>query len=276
MALTEQVELLGKGLYGGKIPDILTITAIPTVSELDYVSAEDFDKTMINSILPKCVEEKHIDFGNLLEIDYHWLLRCLRILNYGPYISTNLILCPTCGTLNGDYQCNLYNVDCITLPDGFKGTVTIPRDSFIDFNGDVQLRLLTIQEALNAEKDMAFNYNDKKNLELARYCYMIKKLGNVENVPPVEMKLAIERELSRADYLLLGNLIREHTDFGLRAGGICTCPKCGEEARFLTFINERYFRPSMADLTRWKEDRNRGRTENSSGSKTNTVQKHTR
>ena len=38
--LSEQIELLGKGLYSASksnIPDVLTIKSIPTVTELDYV-----------------------------------------------------------------------------------------------------------------------------------------------------------------------------------------------------------------------------------------------
>ena len=81
--LSEQIELLGKGLYSASksnIPDVLTIKSIPTVSELDYVGSEDFDKVMLDKILPAAVEEK-INFRELLEIDYYWLCRCLRILN---------------------------------------------------------------------------------------------------------------------------------------------------------------------------------------------------
>ena len=42
MAISEKIELLGKGLYDD-IPDQLTLKNIPTASELDYVGAEDFD-----------------------------------------------------------------------------------------------------------------------------------------------------------------------------------------------------------------------------------------
>ena len=66
MAISEKIELLGKGLYKD-IPDTLTLTSIPTASELDYVGGEDFEKTMIDIILPKAVQES-IDFNQLLEI----------------------------------------------------------------------------------------------------------------------------------------------------------------------------------------------------------------
>ena len=50
MAISESIELLGKGLYKGTgIPDVLTLQALPTISELEYISSEDFDDTMIKS-----------------------------------------------------------------------------------------------------------------------------------------------------------------------------------------------------------------------------------
>ena len=82
MAISEKVELLGGDYYKDSgIPKVLTLTSIPTASELEYVSAEDFDETMISTILPKAVEED-VDFNKLLEVDYQWVLRCLRIINY--------------------------------------------------------------------------------------------------------------------------------------------------------------------------------------------------
>lgn len=59
MAISESIELLGKGLYKGTgIPDVLTLQALPTISELEYISSEDFDDTMIDKILPQAVKEK--------------------------------------------------------------------------------------------------------------------------------------------------------------------------------------------------------------------------
>ena len=63
MAISESIELLGKGLYKGTgIPDVLTLQALPTISELEYISSEDFDDTMIDKILPQVVKEK-IDYA---------------------------------------------------------------------------------------------------------------------------------------------------------------------------------------------------------------------
>ena len=80
MAISEKIELLGKGLYGGEIPDILTLKNIPTSSELDYVGGEDFIATMLDVIFPKAIEEQ-IDFHKLLEIDFHWIFQFLLWLN---------------------------------------------------------------------------------------------------------------------------------------------------------------------------------------------------
>ena len=118
MALSEKIELLGKGLYKN-IPDELTLASIPTISELDYVSGEDFDETMINKILPKAVEED-VNFRELLEIDYQWICRCLRILNFGPYHTTNAVYCGSCGERSyGEYLVDLRTIECKVLPEGF-------------------------------------------------------------------------------------------------------------------------------------------------------------
>lgn len=41
MPVSEKIQLLGKGMYKD-IPDELTLNAIPTSAELDYVGGEDF------------------------------------------------------------------------------------------------------------------------------------------------------------------------------------------------------------------------------------------
>ena len=138
--ISEKIELLGKGLYKN-IPDQLTLKAIPTLSELDYVGSEDFDETMISKILPAAVEEK-IDFNQLLEIDYQWVCRCLRLLNFGPYHTTNSIFCSNCGkTSYGEYQVDLRTIECKVLPEGFKNEIVIPKDSFLDFSGENYIRI---------------------------------------------------------------------------------------------------------------------------------------
>lgn len=268
-AISEKVELLGKGLYQD-IPDVLTLTSLPTISELEYVSGEDFDATMLEKILPQAVQEK-IDFKQLLEIDFNWVCRCLRILNFGPYYTTNAIFCDKCGkTSYGEYRVNLNTIGCKALPEGFVNDIKISRESFLDFNGDVSIKLPTIQQILNAHKDKAFQTGDGKiNRELSRICYMITSIKGKTGLTPVEIKLIIQKELSPADYIVLKNEVRKLTDYGLRAGGVAQCPNCGSlEAAFIALTDDRFFRPTLGDLRRWKDDRSSGSAEDISGSKT--------
>ena len=260
MALTEQIELLGKGLYED-IPDVLTLSSIPTAAELDYVGSEDFDTTMLESILPKAVKED-IDFKKLLEIDYTWLCRCLRILNYGPYHTTNTIFCDSCGsTSHGEYRVNLNTIPCKPLPPGFVNDIEISKDEFLDFSGNIHLKLPTIQDMLNAEKDKAFqNSRGDTNRPLARMCYMISSIKGKKTLTPLEIKMLIQNDMSSADYIILRSRVNELTDYGLRVGGVAPCPKCGSpSAAFLALVDDRFFRPTLGDLREWKNSRNTGK-----------------
>lgn len=269
--IAEKIQLLGKGLYKD-IPDELTLTSIPTASELEYVGSEDFDATMVEKILPKAVKEE-INFKNLLEIDYHWLCRCLRLLNYGPYHTTNAIHCDDCGTSYGEFRVNLNTIECIPLPEGFKNEVVIKKENFIDFQGDIVVKLPTIQQTMNAYKDKAF-MNDKGriNRNFARICYMISSIRGNSNLTPVEIKMIIQKELSSADYIILKNEVSRLTNYGLRAGGSTQCPKCGSmSAAFIAFVDDRFLRPTLGDLREWKRSRSAGSAEVISGDKTTTV-----
>lgn len=270
--ISEKIQLLGKGMYAD-IPDELTLQAIPTASELDYVGSEDFDKTMIEKIFPVAIEEK-CDFYNLLELDYRWICRCLRIVNYGPYYTTNTLYCPTCGkTSHGEYQVSLNTVNCIPFPDGFKNEMTISRDEFIDFEGDVTIKLPTIRSILNAYKDKAFMLpNGDMNLEFARMCYMITSIGTKTSVSPIEARMIIQNSFSAADYILLRDAINEMTNYGLRAGGSAKCPKCGSiEAGFVAISDDRFFRPSVGDLKQWKADKRKRQDDDGTGRKKKSV-----
>lgn len=265
--ISEKIELLGKGLYTD-IPDVLTLKSIPTASELDFVGGEDFNRVMLEKILPEAVEEQ-LDFYQLLNIDYEWICRCLRILNYGPYHTTNTIYCDECGqTSYGEFQVNLNTIGCVQIPEGFTNSVVIKRDEFIDFNGDVEIQLPTVRMMLNAYKDKAFQTADGKvNRELARICYMVKSISGKKTYTPVEIKMFIQKSLTAADYIILKSRIAELTDFGLRAGGSAQCPKCGSrDAAFLALTDDRFFRPTVGDLRKWRDDRNTGSAENVSGS----------
>lgn len=272
MAISEKIELLGKGLYGN-IPDVLTLTSIPTASELDYVGGEDFDRTMIDTILPQAIEED-INIYELLEIDYYWICRCLRFLNYGPYFTTNAIFCGDCRQVSyGEYSVDARTVGVKEIPEGFKNDVVIKKDEFIDFNKDIHLRLPTVQDKINSDKDKAFqDASGKKNAELARICYCITSIGGKDKLTPPELKWQVTNTLSPADYVVLKTRVYELTDYGLRSGGTCGCPKCNSRnASFLVMVDDRFFRPTLGDLRNWKHDRSAGTVENILGNKKDDV-----
>ena len=275
--MTEKVELLGKGMYAN-IPDVLTLKSIPTASELEYVGAEDFDKTMLESVFPVAIEEFADGTRSpydLLELDYRWICRCMRIFNYGPYYTVSSIFCPDCESVSsgGEYRVNLNTVECKTFPEGFVNDLTISKDEFMDFDGDVKIKLLTIKETLQAYRDTAFAMKSGKvNLELARMCYMIKEIGNRKGLTPFEIKMTIQNTFTPADYALLKDAINSLADYGLRAGGKTICPKCGsKKAGFYALNDERFFRPSVGDIQQWRADKRKRSVEDTEGSKTGKV-----
>lgn len=254
-AVTEKVQLLGKGLYKD-IPDEITLRTIPTASELDYVGGDDFDKVMLEKILPAAIVED-INFNELLEVDYQWICRCLRILNYGPYHTTNRILCSDCGEMSfGEYQVNLKTIECVPFPNGFKNTFTLHRDEFINFEGEVTFKLPTIKEMLSAYNDKTFQDSEgKMNRSLARLCYMITSIGDRADMIPLEIKAKILNEFSSADYIILKDTVAELSDYGLRAGGSCQCPNCGSmNGTYIALVDDRFFRPTVGNLRKWRDD----------------------
>ena len=270
--ISEQIELLGKGLYTA-IPDVLTLKSIPTASELEYVGAEDFDKTMVEKILPASVEEK-INFYDLFEADYRWLCRALRMLSYGPYYTTDRILCSDCGKISwGEYQVDLRTVGCKPLPEGFKNPFVIDKDRFMDQKHSVEICIPTIKMILDGAKDKAFvNADGSKNRELARLCYTIRSIAGKQSVTQVEVKMIIQQQFTAADYLILKETATEMSDFGVRAAGTAQCPKCGSrDATFIAFADDRFFRPTGGNLLSWKADRDRGETADAAGAETETV-----
>ena len=277
MSITEKVQLLGAGLYSDGIPNELTLTAIPTASELDYVGAEDFHEVMLTKILPQCIEEP-INPKALLEMDYYWVLRCLRIINYGPYIKVNGIYCSDCDTASeGEYLVDLRTVECNPIPQGFENKLTISKDNFISFNQDIEIKLPTIQEIQNSTKDKQFkDAMGRVNRRFARICYVIRKIGG-QPVDPVTVRLRLQKELEPADYAILQDEIRNLDNYGLRSGGTVKCPACGgPNGHFITFIDERFFRPDMDCLRKWRDDRNKRKDEDVPGTEAGSVQGNTR
>ena len=270
--LSEKIELLGKGLYKD-IPETLTLKSIPTASELDYVGSEDFNRTMIEQILPKAIEE-NINFRDLLEIDFQWICRCLRILNFGPYHTTNAIYCTNCDKISkGEYQVDLRSIQCNTLPDGFVNDLVVTKDAFIDFDHDIHFKLLTIRQVMDAYEDTAFSRPDGSiDRALARMCYMISSIGNKKNLTPVEIKMMLMNDLSAADYIMLKDAVNELTEYGLHFAGRAQCPNCGTtDAKFFALVDDRFFRPTVGNLRRWKLDRNKGTEEDAAGGSSKTV-----
>lgn len=254
MENTKKLTLLGKGLYTD-IPDEITIKPIPAASELDYVGRDDFDNLMLEKIFPQVIQEK-FDYKKLLEVDYFYLLKELRVLTYGPYFTTSALLCYNCGKASrGRYKADLRTVTHKGFPEGFVNKIEIKADEFISLKESVTIKLPTIQQALNATKDKAFQYSDgKSNSAFARMCYMIQSIGTRPGMTPVEIKMFIEKHLTSADYMILSERITELSDYGLRAGGVTICPECGEESgTFIAAMDERMFRPTIDDLRNWKE-----------------------
>jgi len=269
--VSEKVELLGKGLYD-EIPDQLTLKSFPTVTELDYVGSENFEQTMLNDIFPKSIEEQ-VNFHKLLEIDFQWICRCFRFLNYGPYFTTNTFICDNCGPVRVEAQVDLRTVGCKPLPEGFTNDVVIKKDEFLDYKKDIHLHLLSIQEALNCREDNLFKRpNGETNTELARICYSMHIIGTDKHVTPVTAKLEIEKNMSPADYKILKAKVVELTDYGLRGGGKCECPQChSQNAAFLALADDRFFRPTVGDLRKGRDDRSLRGVEITPGDKTETV-----
>jgi len=254
--MENKCQLLGKGLYKD-IPEELTLGRIPTISDLDYTTGDAFDKFLLDKILPVSIEDK-INFNDLLEIDFQWICRALRIHNYGPYHTTTTIWCEDCGeTSSGEYQVDLRRIDCKYLPDKFVNEFSIKRAEFLDFKGDVVLKLPTIQKILNAYKDKQFQSNDGRvNREFARICYMITTIKGKVGMTPIEIKLMIEKEMSSADFMMLRGIITDLADYGLRAGGETKCPVCSSDtAVYMGLSEDRFFRPTLEDLRAWKKDR---------------------
>lgn len=271
--MSEKIELLGKNIYTD-IPGELTLKAFPTTTELDYVGSEDFERTMLDTIFPECIEEK-VNFSNLLDIDFQWICRGFRFLNYGPYFTTNMILCGNCGSVRGEYQVDLRSIDCKVLPPDFTGDIVVKKEDLIDYDKDVHLHLLTIQEVLDMRKDKLFYKKDgSPNLAYARLCYSITYFGNdsKKRVNALTAKLEIENKMSPADLKVLMNISEELTDYGLRGGGRCSCPQChSKEAAFIALADDRFFRPTVGDLRQGRNDRTIRGLKKSAGSETEAV-----
>ena len=151
--------------------------------------------------------------------------------------------------------------------------MVIPRDAFISFKEDIEIQLPTIQDVQNSEKDKQFkDAMGNVNRRFARLCYMIKKIGGHQH-DPVAVRLKLQKELEPADYAILQDEVKKLDNYGLRSGGKVTCPACGgPNGNFLTFIDERFFRPDVDCLRKWRDDRKQREDKNVSRMSTGSVQ----
>jgi len=261
MAITETIELLGKGLYGEDIPDTLTLIPMTSTLQMEYEGSESLETTLLDSILPKCVQEK-IDFRKLLNIDFQWVLRALRILTFGEFHTTDTIFCRSCDDISrGEYRVNITTIPCRPLPEGFKNTLKIRKEDLMDCGHDIEFKLLTVQEIINARKDKAFTIAGKHNIELARVCYMISSMNGKKDMKPFEVRLEVDK-LSGPDWVLLKSSMMELLEYGLEATGSTKCPKCGEEAVFIALVDERFLFATVGDIREWRNSGGRGKAKN--------------
>lgn len=236
MGLSEKVSLLST--YPD-IPSVLTISAITTEHELELVSSEDYDRTMIDSIFPKVIKED-IEFYTLLEIDYQWLCRCIRMLSYGNEVTARSIICDDCEAVcQGEYKVDFRYVDCKPLPVGFNNQCKVQTWETFDESIFVRFHLLTIREYLDV-LDTLYLYDN--NAVLSRVCHMIDKVNDIQLDNPVKAKEYILNTMSAAEYQMICNQMLQRADYGLRSYGSIKCPKCkSNNARFLMLPNDIYF-----------------------------------
>lgn len=240
MAISERIQLLAK--YDN-IPSEISVSSIQTDDELRYVGDESYISLMLDTLFPKVIAEK-FDFRTLLEIDFHWICRCLRILSFGPIHTTNSIFCDLChNTSYGEYKVNLNSVRCIPVPQDNPTLMKLHHVEFIDFDQDVFFKLLTIGDVYNLSKDEMFMRKDGRvDTILGKMCYMIRRVGDRDDLEPKQVLSILKDEINSADYHILRGYINSMVDYGLRSGGTAQCPKCGsQEAAFIALPDDRYY-----------------------------------
>lgn len=237
MGISERVELLSTYT---DIPHVLTLSAMSTELELELVSNEDYNATMLDIIFPKLVQGD-INFRHLLEIDYQWLCRCLRILSYGSEVTIRSIICDECGsTSQGEYKIDIRLVECKPLPQGFVNNFIIQPESFLDESiGYVSFHLPTVDEYTKITDSLR---EFDSNPMFSRICHVIDSIGNVRFDSPEAVKLFIQDNISAADYQVLCSTVMRMSDYGLKSYGDIVCPKCKKPgAKFLALADDIYF-----------------------------------
>lgn len=275
--LSEKVVLIAQDAYS-TIPNELNVNAVPTATELEYVGAEDFDKAMVNDVLPKVVDDSEgMDFSELYDFDYDWLCRCLRLKSYGPYFTTNRIFCPDCNDVHrGEYQVDLRSVPITPMPKGFVNDLTIDADEFIECKDRIYFKLLTVKDKMHIDQDTMFDRSDgTKNLSLARLCYQIKSIGNQKDMTPLDVRQYITKKMSAADYEILKDCVAKLTNFGMHVMGYTACPVCGSKnAYYIALQQDKFFRPSVGDIKQYKSAIRSGDWKKLPGNPAEYVRKH--
>lgn len=275
--LSEKVVLIARDAYS-TIPNELNVNAVPTATELEYVGAEDFDKAMVNDVLPKVVDDSEgMDFSELYDFDYDWLCRCLRLKSYGPYFTTNRIFCPDCNDVHrGEYQVDLRSVPITPMPKGFVNDLTVDAEEFIDCKDRISFKLLTVKDKMHIDQDTMFDRSDgTKNLSLARLCYQIKSIGNQKDMTPLDVRQYITKKMSAADYEILKDCVAKLTNFGMHVMGYTACPVCGSKnAYYIALQQDKFFRPSVGDIKQYKSAIRSGDWKKLPGNPSEYVRKH--
>lgn len=234
MPITERVQLLGN--YQS-IPKVLTISSLDTSKDMSLVGEEDYDSMLLFRVIPELVQEK-VDLSELLEIDFRWLCRCIRILSYGSIHTTNSIFCNDCGkTSYGDYKVNLNTVICKPLPSLFDNQIILHKDEFIELTDIIIMKLPTIAQVLDAVADKRFDHRS-----IAEFCYSVLSINNKVMTDPAEVLQYLSQYVSVADYWIMKELYFHLSDYGLRSGGRTQCPHCNKNTGvFVALPDDRFF-----------------------------------
>lgn len=224
MLISEKLRLLGS--YQD-IPQTLTISAMTTELELMLVSSEDYYQSMIDDIFPNIISEK-FNYLNLLEVDFQWICRCLRILSYGPETTITAITCPDCGQVSyGEYKINFNSVGCSEIPNRLRSG----RDVIYIGDNEFWYHLLTMKEVISLSDQPDVH---KLVSMICGYSHYIDD--------DIETKLYWVNKLSCAEYVILSSKLKEVSNLGLCDRGNVQCPKCfSKNSVFILPKDDKFF-----------------------------------
>lgn len=264
---TQHTLLGGEEFYGDEIPQTITIKTTTTGDELEKCAAEAFHNTMIEQIFPRCIEPK-FNFRKLLELDYMGILRKMLITSCGPFVKPSVISCPDCGAIIKDSEtlASIENVDVTPIPDGMGDCVVCPSGELLYCDDEIHLRFTRVSHMLGdaalLQKLRQKNQNISKDyvqyeLSMNRLAHMLISAGEPGSQKPfMDLNFAMSylRKLDANDVRMLAKFYTERTAFGDSSVAKTICPSChGPNAEFHNVINAYSFRPSMEQLTAWRD-----------------------